>query len=289
MRFAVTGITGQLGSELCRQWGEKALPLDREQFPLTGAEEQLAHALDRANPDALIHPAAYTLVDQAEREPELCRAINADAVGKLARLCRERGIPLIHISTDYVFGAADTPHVPRIESDPVHAQGVYAQTKLEGERQAALAPRHIIVRTCGLYGQPGRPEARPHFVATMLRLARAGKSLKVVNDQHCTPSYVPDVARAIRFLTEGAIAGKATAGVYHVTNRGATTWHDFAAEIFRLKGLDVSLTPISTAEYAAPAPRPRYSVLDTAKYHSLAGPEMPTWQAALAAYLDTIP
>lgn len=289
MRFAVTGITGQLGSELCRQWGAEALPLDREQFPLTGDEDQLARALDRAKPDALINPAAYTLVDQAEREPEPCHAINADAVGKLARLCRERAIPLIHISTDYVFGAADTPHVPRTESDPVHAQGVYAQTKLEGERQAALAPRHIVVRTCGLYGQPARPDARPHFVATMLRLARAGKPLKVVNDQHCTPSYVPDVARAIRFLTQGAITGKTPAGIYHVTHGGSTNWHDFAAEIFRQKGLQVSLTPISTAEYAAPAPRPRYSVLNTAKYHALGGPEMPTWQTALATYLASIP
>ena len=144
----------------------------------------------------------------------------------------------------------------------------------------------MIVRTCGLYGRLGKRSAG-NFVETMLRLAATnlrsvpGHKLRVVDDQHCTPTYVPHLARAIRFL-----AATGARGTYHVVNAGQTTWCEFARELFRQSGLDVPVEPITTAQYGAPAPRPAYTILDTAKYHAIAGcPAMPAWQEALAEYL----
>jgi dTDP-4-dehydrorhamnose reductase len=188
--------------------------------------------------------------------------------------------PLVQISTDYVFGGDAARRTPYRESDEPSPLGVYGWSKLEGERRAAGWAKHVIVRTCGLYG-PAAPRSGGNFVATMLRLGRQRGRLRVVADQCCTPTYVPHLAGAIRFLL-----GVGAPGLYHVVNAGATTWHDFAAEIFRQAGLAVSLEPITAAQYGAPAPRPAYSVLDTGKYHALPGaPPMPAWQKALAEYL----
>lgn len=233
-------------------------------------------------PTAVINSAAYTKVDLAEKEIDACRAINATAVGYLAEACAAVDAHLVEISSDYVFGSADAPHVPRVESDPVAPQGVYARTKHEGDLAAAKYARHTIVRTCGLYGHPDPTAKAPNFVDTMLRLGRERPLVRVVGDQHCTPSYVRHVARAVVFLAEGGHRG-----LYHVTNRGATTWHDLAAEVFRLAMLPVKLEQITTAEYGAPAPRPCWSVLDTSKYHALGGPAMPEWREAVAEYLAT--
>jgi len=275
----VTGCGGQLGSELCRQLGQQAIGLDLPRFDLTDRDRVLEMLIE-IRPRAVINTAAFTQVDKAEQEVELCRAVNAAGVAHLAEACRKLDAVLVQISTDYVFGG-DTGHsVPYRETDQPDPQGVYARTKLEGERQAARWEKHFIVRTCGLYGRAG-PCSSGNFVATMVRLGSRQKRLRVVSDQHCTPSYVPHVARAIRFLVETHAYG-----TYHVVNSGETTWYDMAVEIFRQAGLEVAVKPITTAEYGAPAPRPSYSVLDTAKYHALPGsPPMPLWQDALAEYL----
>jgi dTDP-4-dehydrorhamnose reductase len=281
LRIAVTGAEGQLGSELCRQLGGCAMGLDVPALDLADGKSVRA-ALADLRPDALINTAAYTKVDKAEKEIDLCWAINARGVGRLAEVCRELDCPLVQISTDYVFGGDAARRTPYRESDQPGPQGVYARSKLEGERLAAGWAKHFIVRTCGLYG-PAAPRSGGNFVATMLRLGRQRGRLRVVADQYCTPTYVPHLARAICFLLDSGAFG-----LYHVVNAGATTWHDFAAEIFRQAGLAVSLEPIGTAEYGAPAPRPAYSVLDTSKYHSLPGaPPMPAWQEALAEYLPS--
>jgi dTDP-4-dehydrorhamnose reductase len=160
-------------------------------------------------------------------------------------------------------------------------------TKCEGERAAAAWPRHLIVRTCGLYARPSHLAAK-NFVKTILRLAQSKPKLRVVDDQRCTPSYVPHIARAIAFLIGANASAPAPWGIYNVTNRGETTWCGFAREIVRLAGLAVPVEPITTAEFAAPAPRPAYSVLDTTAYHRLGGPVMPDWKEALAEYFEEL-
>jgi len=279
MKVAVTGSGGQLGSELCRQLGSEAVGLDLPEFDLTD-RDRVVDRLTQIGAQAVINTAGFTQVDEAERQAERCWAVNAEGVGHLVEACRRLDCPLVEISTDYVFGVDAGRPVPYRETDEPRPAGVYARSKLEGERRAAEWHKHYVVRTCGLYGRAG-PCSRGNFVETVLRLAAEGKRLRVVRDQHCTPSYVPHVARAVRFLV-----GTEAFGTYHVVNSGETTWYDFAVEMLRQAALDVRPEPITTAEYGAAAPRPGYSVLDTSKYHALGGaPAMPRWEVALAEYL----
>lgn len=280
MRIVVTGANGQLGGELCRQLGKNALGLDLDTLDLTKGPA-VQGRLFGLKPDLVINCAAYTDVDRAESDPERCEAVNAEAVRSLARACRRLDCPLVQISTDYVFAGNGFAQRPWREDDPPQPRGVYAESKYRGELAAAEHEKHLIVRTCGLYARLADRRAR-NFVRTMLRLASHGGQIKVVNDQHCTPSYVPHVARAVLFLAGVPSGRPAPWGVYHVTNTGATTWYAFAAEVFRLAGRPAALHPITTAQYGAAAPRPAYSVLDTTKYHRLGGPAMPDWQSALA-------
>lgn len=283
MSIIVTGAYGQLGGELCRQLGDRAVGLDIDSLDLTDGDAVHKRMLE-LRPGAIINCAAYTQVDRAEEEPELCRAVNAEAVGHLARACGELDCPLVQISTDYVFGASPDSARPWREDDPTAPRGVYAETKLEGERLAAQHPKHFVVRTCGLYARAGDEKAK-NFVRTMLRLGETRSELRVVDDQRCTPTYVPHLARALLFLL-GDSGPPAPWGTYHVTNTGETTWREFAIEIFRQAGLQVSVSPITTAEYGAAASRPPYSVLDANKYHRLGGPAMPDWKAAIAEYFS---
>jgi dTDP-4-dehydrorhamnose reductase len=285
MKIAVTGAKGQLGGELCRELGALAIPLDVEELDLTDGEAVL-RTLGALRPEVIINCAAYTQVDQAEREPDRARAVNALAVGHLVEVCRRLDCPLMQISSDYVFGG--TAHrLERLhrEEDPPAPQGIYAETKWEGELAAAAWPKHWIVRTCGLYARPHDARAK-NFVKTILRVAAEKAELRVVHDQHCTPSYVPHVVRGLSFL--GGLTGGTPApwGLYHLTNGGAATWYEFAAEICRQAGRNVKLVPITTAEYPAVAPRPAYSVLDNAKYLALGGPALPDWKEALAEYFS---
>jgi len=279
MAIVITGSQGQLGSELCRQLGVEAVGLDLPELDITDRGRVLA-TLAAIRPQAVINTAAYTLVDRAEKEPEACRAVNVAGVAHLVEACRRLDCTLVQISTDYVFGRDARRETPYRETDEPGPLGVYGRSKLDAERLAAAWEKHLVVRTCGLYGRPG-PRSPGNFVETMLRLAAAGKPLRVVDDQRCTPSYVPHVARAAVFLLNAKARG-----IYHAVNSGETTWYRFAAEVFRLVGQEVRMEAITTADYGAPAPRPAYSVLDTGKYHSLAGcPAMPPWQAALAEYV----
>jgi dTDP-4-dehydrorhamnose reductase len=286
MSILVTGSAGQLGAELCRFLGSDAAGVDIATLDLTDRAAALTE-VRRLAPQAVIHCAAYTAVDQAEIDVDRCRAVNATAVETLAMGCRELDIPLVQISTDYLFAGSAGLGRPWREDDPPVPKGVYAITKFDGERAAICWKKHLIVRTCGLYAPPSNLAAK-NFVKTMLRLARTKPKLRVVDDQWCTPSYVPHVARAIVFLLGAGQAAAAPWGTYNVTNRGETTWCGFAREIVRLAGLDVPVEPISTAEFAAPAPRPAYSVLDTAAYHRLGGPRMPDWKEALAEYFEEL-
>ena len=284
MKILVTGAYGQLGRELCAQIGPDAMGIDCDTLDLTNCPGIL-RTVAEVQPELVINCAAYTQVDKAESDADRCRAINATAVAHMADACRQANCPLVQISTDYVFCGEGQLGRPYLESDSPAPQGIYAITKWEGEQAAAQSPRHLIVRTCGLYARPSHQQAN-NFVKTMLRLGSSRGELRIVADQQCTPSYVPHVARAILFLAGVTASQPAPWGVYHVVNRGATTWHDFAMEIFRQAGMAVRLIPITTEEYGAAAPRPAYSVLGTAKYRALGGPEMPAWQTGLADYFS---
>jgi len=280
MTVAVIGAGGQLGAELCRRFSPDVVGLDLPDFDVTDRAEVVLRLVD-LEPELVVNAAGYTRVDQAETEPEAAMAVNALAVGYLADACRALDCPLVHVSTDYVFGGDASRTTPYRETDPPAPLGIYARSKLEGERRAAAWTKHFLVRTSGLYGARA-PRSREHFVAKMLRQGRLGRPVRVVRDQHCTPSYVPHVARAIHYL-----AGTTAWGTYHVVNAGATTWYEFAQEVFRLCGMTVELEGIRSEEYPAAALRPLNSVLDTSKYHALSGaPAMPTWKEALAEYLS---
>lgn len=282
MKILVTGAYGQLGRELCRQIGPAAISIDCDSLDLTNSKA-IEETLARIGPQLVINCAAYTQVDKAEQEAALCRTINATAVEHIARACDVLDAPLLQVSTDYVFGDISAPRLPRREIDPVAPQGIYAITKREGELAAATYAKHWVVRTCGLYARPSHAEAN-HFVKTMLRLGASRPLVRVVNDQHCTPSYVPHVAAAVLRIVGATGPKPAPWGVYHVVNRGSTTWYDFAVEIFRLAGMNVVVEPITSVQYNAPAARPLDSVLDTTKYHALGVPPMPSWSEALAEY-----
>ncbi|MDR1324313.1 MAG: dTDP-4-dehydrorhamnose reductase, partial [Candidatus Margulisbacteria bacterium] len=229
--------------------------------------------LRAAAPDFIYNCAALTNVDLCESEPAKARAVNALAAGNLAELAAELDIPLLQISTDYVFsGVAQKPYLP---DEPTAPLSVYGQTKEEGERLVQKAPRFFIVRTAWLYGHNGK-----NFVETMLKLAQNNATLKVVNDQRGAPTFVDDlVAALVLFLT------CQNYGIYHFTNSGETTWYDFTREFFDLLNIAVPVQPCSTAEFPRPAQRPAYSVLDLRKTQETFGLKIPTWQDAIRRYI----
>ena len=275
MRVAILGSQGQLGAELCRQLGGESVALSRAQCDITNFAAT-RESLLRLSPDAVINAAAYTNVDLAESNSGECFRLNADAVGNLSVVCDELDVPLVQISTDYVFSGDSTRNSPFKEDDSPCPNGVYAQSKLAGEIAAARCRKHLIVRTCGLYG----PGSKPNFVGTMLRLGRERRAIRVVADQRCTPTFVGHAANgSITLLRLRAN------GIYHVANTGITTWHEFALEVFQVARLSVQVDAITTSEYGAVAPRPAYSALSSAKYARLTGHPLPDWRAALQIYL----
>jgi dTDP-4-dehydrorhamnose reductase len=274
-RVAITGADGQLGRALAGVLGGDACPLSRSQLDITSSQD-IQRALERLQPAALVNCAAFTHVDAAEQDWRTAQLVNANAVALLARHCERRDIPLVHISSDYVFGADASRETPYLETDLPGPINAYGRSKLAGEQAAATWSKHFVVRTCGLYGPSAHGR---NFVETILRLAASGQSLSVVGDQHCTPSSAADVARAIAFLLSTTAYG-----TYHVGNTGATTWHEFAAEILRLAQSDARLQRITSREYGG-TPRPAYSALDVSKFQALSGHVLRAWRPALADHL----
>ncbi|MBV9281722.1 MAG: dTDP-4-dehydrorhamnose reductase [Chloroflexi bacterium] len=280
MHIVITGGQGQLARDLV-----KALQAEHEVAAPRRAElditdrEQVLGALERWQPEVVVNTAAFHNVDRCETEPEQAFLTNAAAPQRLAAACRERGALLVHISTDYVFGGQKRE--PYREDDPVDPLSVYAASKAAGEMAVhCTTDRHLIVRTTGLYGHGGMTSRHGNFVETMLRLAREGRPLQVVADQVLTPSSTRDVAALIAELIR-----RGARGTYHVTNGGQCSWYQFAAEVFRLSGIGVNLSPTTQAERPMPARRPAYSVLAHEGLKRLGIPEPRAWQEALADYL----
>ena len=280
MRFVILGANGQLGADLAPLLPGDVTRLTRAELDLSEAGA-CAAVLEKLHPDVVINCAAYNFVDRAETEPQAAFAVNALAVHHLARACRHLRCYFVHFSTDYVFGADVERGQPYGETEAPGPVGVYGVSKLAGEYVAlAGCPEALVVRTCGLYGLHGSGGKRGNFIETMLRLAREGKPIKVVDDQRCTPSYTVDVAAA----TVSLIAKNAT-GLYHVTNSGSCSWFELAAHVFKTQNIRPELSSIESHEYPTVAVRPAYSVLALDKL-AAAGIATPRpWQDAVRAYL----
>ena len=277
MRVLVVGAGGMLAEDLVpllRDRGHEVLALSEVELDITD-ETALGEAANNFSPTTIFNCAAYTLVDQAEKEEILAGAVNGLGVRNLCLVCKEHDIPLVHFSTDYVFdGTKETPYTIHDNPNPI---GAYGRSKLLGEQYLLdMLSKFYLLRTSWLFGLSGR-----NFVEAMLDLGQRQGWVRVVQDERGCPTWTKHLAQAAADLAE-----KESYGIYHVTNSGVTTWYDFAAEIFRLSSMDVAMTPITAAELDRPARRPANSILDPHPLPQVLGREMPTWQEALREYLE---
>jgi dTDP-4-dehydrorhamnose reductase len=285
LRILVTGSRGQLGREVLRAPAGAAV----ERVGLGAGELDIADraavlaAVAATSPDLVVNCAAYTAVDAAESDRDAAFRVNRDGAANLAEACARSNLPLIHLSTDYVFNGEKG--APYDEDDAVDPVNVYGASKAAGE--AAVRDRHehhVILRTSWLYGAQGR-----NFVRTMLRLAQTAPEIRVVDDQQGSPTAAPDLAAAILGIAGRAPGGELRPGTYHCCNGGATTWFGFATAIFEMAGTPAPrVVPIATAEMPRPARRPRFSVLDCRRLAKTWGIEMRPWRAALADVLGEL-
>lgn len=279
MKVLVTGVKGQLGYDVVNELtkrGHIAIGTDIEEMDITDAKSVDSVIKENA-PDAVIHCAAYTAVDAAEDNVELCRKINAEGTQNIANVCKDVDIKMIYISTDYVFdGEGERAWEPDDERTPLN---VYGQTKYEGELAVQnTLDKYFIVRIAWVFGVNGK-----NFIKTMLNLGKTRDSLTVVNDQFGSPTYTFDLARLLVDMVETD-----KYGIYHATNEGICTWYEFACEIFRQAGIDVKVSPVSAAEYPAKAKRPSNSRMSKDKLTENGFEKLPTWQDALSRYLKEI-
>ena len=290
MTILIIGSGGQLGRDLMRSAQSRGLAVSGTGRPYCDITDRASvnHTLADAGPlTAVINAAAYTAVDECESKPDLANAINCDGPGLLAQACRERGLPLIQVSTDYVFqGLKTSPYLP---SDPVAPVGVYGRSKAGGEAAVRRhLPEHVIVRTSWLFGLYG-----PNFVKTMLRLGREKDELRVVDDQVGCPTYAGDLSQALLDITVFVDRHRSGWGTYHFCNTGPLTWYAFARRIFMLARKYEPLAvkqvwPILTAQYPLPAPRPPYSVLDCSSLEETFGVTRRPWEDALREMLAAL-
>jgi dTDP-4-dehydrorhamnose reductase len=285
-RLLITGASGQLGRAFAEGLGSRAVPCPHAELDIADASA-VARRIAAERPAAVLNTAAFNLVDAAEDRPDDAERANHTGPLVLARACHANDVLLVHFSTDYVFSGDGS--TPLGEDDPVSPRGVYGASKLAGERAVgAEAPRHMIVRTSGLYGSRGTGDKGGNFVDTMRRLARERDVIRVVDDQHVSPTSAADLAAKTLELVDRWLATSAAdlLGLYHITNAGSCSWYDFACEIVLRSGLGAAVEPISTAQYGARAPRPAYSVLARRHLTRLGLDDMRPWRDALDDYLN---
>lgn len=275
MKILVTGVHGQLGYDVCKVLTERGIEhkgVDREDFDLTDPEATRAYVKGYA-PDAVIHCSAWTAVDKAEDELDTVTAINVEGTRAIAEACKELDAKMVYISTDYVFpGTGDRFYEP---DDPTGPLGAYGLTKLGGEKAVQeLLEKYFIVRISWVFGINGN-----NFIRTMLRLAETRTELNVVCDQIGSPTYTADLAP---LLCDMIVTEKY--GVYHATNEGVCSWAEFAEEIFKVAGKQVTVHHIPTSEYPTRAVRPLNSRMSKDKLEEMGFKKLPTWQDALARY-----
>lgn len=280
-RILLIGNTGQVGFELARLLPSLG-PVHSVDFPeIDLSKPDSIRAIVRAaRPTMIINAAAYTAVDKAESEPELCRAINATAPGILAEESERLGATLIHYSTDFVFDG--TKHTPYTEEDIPNPLSVYGRTKCDGDNAIlASGAAHLIFRTAWVYGTRGK-----NFLLTIQRLAAEGKPLRIVADQIGNPTWCRVIAetttKILGMFDESGVHIPDVSGLYNLVCTGATSWHGFAREFIPAS---IPIQPITTADFPTPARRPAYSVLDCSKLQNTFGLTLPPWQTALRTCL----
>lgn len=279
MKVLVTGVKGQLGYDVVKELekrGMEAVGVDIDEMDITDAAS-VNKVIKEANPDAVIHCAAYTAVDAAEENEELCRRVNAEGPRNIAGVCKELDIKMIQISTDYVFnGQGEKFWEPDDKAEPA---SVYGQTKYEGELAVrSILEKYFIVRIAWVFGINGK-----NFVKTMLNLSKSHDTLRVVNDQYGSPTYTYDLAR---LLVDMVLTEKY--GIYHATNEGTCSWYDFACAIFEEAGIKMNVIPVTTEEYGAKAKRPANSRMSKEKLTEKGFERLPKWQDALNRYVAAL-
>ncbi|MBU0507813.1 dTDP-4-dehydrorhamnose reductase [bacterium] len=275
-RILITGHKGMLGREIvatAEKLGLETAGIDLPECDITD-RAALERAVRDAKPDLIIHAAAFAQVDRCESEPELAYRVNATGTQNVCLAAQPFDIPLLYVSTDYVFDGSKNE--PYDESDAAGPLSVYGKSKYAGECFVRdLCAKHFIVRTSWLCGHGG-----PNFVETLLKLAKERDELKVVNDQHGSPTFAVDLAPELLRLSQSDAFG-----TYHITNQGYTTWFGFAGKIIELSGLRTRVVPCTTEEFPRPAPRPKNSQLSPRLYENALGMKMPSWEKGLKRYL----
>ena len=280
MKVLVTGVKGQLGHDVMNELalrGIEGIGVDVEEMDITD-RTACETVIFREKPDAVIHCAAYTAVDAAEDNLELCRKINAEGTRNIARVCKAMDIKMMYISTDYVFnGGGQRPWEPDDHREPLN---VYGLTKYEGEIAVEQnIQKYFIVRIAWVFGVNGR-----NFIKTMLRLGKEKGAVSVVNDQIGSPTYTYDLARLLADMIQTDRYGR-----YHATNEGLCSWYEFACEIFRQAGMDeVKVTPVDSDGFPAKAKRPSNSRMSKEKLTENGFERLPSWQDALGRYLKAL-
>jgi len=281
-KVLILGSGGQLGVELFREFSNRGYPVtgfQRNELDITDASavERTVAMLD---PGIVVNAAAYNQVDVAEKEPAAAYQVNALAVRNLAVSCRQIDALLVHFSTDYVFDG--TKGSPYVETDATHPLGAYAVSKLSGELYAqAYLDNPLIVRTSGVFGPGGLNTARGNFIELMLRLAKSGQTIRVVEDHVASPAYAPVLAARTADLVE-----KKARGVFHAGGGTPVSWFEYARTIFRLAGMEPELRPTNEREYRTAARRPKYSALSNAKMERLGIEPFPPLETAIKSYLQ---
>lgn len=284
MKVLVTGVKGQLGYDVMNELAKRGIEgigVDVDEMDITDAAA-CRKVITEAGPDAVIHCAAYTAVDAAETNAELCRKVNGEGTRNIAMVCRDLDIKMMYISTDYVFnGQGERPWEPDDEREPLNS---YGRSKYEGElAMEELLSKFFTVRIAWVFGVNGK-----NFIKTMLRLGKERGAVSVVCDQIGSPTYTYDLARLLVDMIQTDKYGR-----YHATNEGLCSWYEFAVEIFKQAGMDeVKVTPVTTAEYTAMYPnqakRPMNSRISKEKLSENGFERLPSWQDALGRYLKEI-
>ena len=276
MKVLVTGVTGQLGHDCVNEFKSRGIEVrgvSSKDFSLTDGASVEKYIKEYA-PDVVMHGAAYTAVDKAEDEQEKCMAVNAEGTRHIAKACAEIGAKMIYISTDYVF-PGDGEEAYAVDA-PKGPQNVYGKSKLLGEQAVQeLLTKYFIVRISWVFGINGK-----NFIRTMLNLAKTHKELTVVGDQIGSPTYTRDLAVLLADM-----AATEKYGVYHATNEGFCSWAEFAAEVFRQAGKEVTVTPVDSSAYPTKAVRPKNSRMSKAALIEAGFKPMPRWQDAVGRYL----